>query len=86
MLGLHNSVNSFNTAPKQNRVITTHGFRSTFRDWSADQTDYRREVCEHVLAHKLPDEVEAAYLRGAYLEKRKGLMADWAIYIMHKWP
>lgn len=64
--------------PKQNRVITTHGFRSTFRDWSADKTDYPREVCEHVLAHKLPDEVEAAYLRGAYLEKRKGLMTDWA--------
>ncbi len=63
--------------PKQNRVITTHGFRSTFRDWSADKTDYPREVCEHVLAHKLPDEVEAAYLRGAYLEKRKALMADW---------
>ncbi len=58
-------------APKQNRVITTHGFRSTFRDWSAGKTDYPREVCEHVLAHKLPDEVEAAYLRGAYLEKRK---------------
>jgi integrase len=64
--------------PKQNRVITTHGFRSTFRDWSADKTDYPREVCEHVLAHKLPDEVEAAYLRGAYLEKRKGLMNEWA--------
>lgn len=66
--------------PKQNRVITTHGFRSTFRDWSADKTEYPREVCEHVLAHKLPDDVEAAYLRGAYLEKRKGLMADWAKY------
>ena len=64
--------------PKQNRVITTHGFRSTFRDWSADKTDYPREVCEHVLAHKLPDEVEAAYLRGAYLQKRKGLMNEWA--------
>ena len=68
--------------PKQNRVITTHGFRSTFRDWSADKTDYPREVCEHVLAHKLPDEVEAAYLRGAYLEKRKSLMADWAVFSM----
>ncbi|MCS4300130.1 integrase [Acinetobacter sp. BIGb0196] len=54
--------------PMQNRVITTHGFRSTFRDWSADQTDYPRKVCEHVHAHKLPDEVEVAYLRGAYLE------------------
>ena len=63
--------------PKQNRIITTHGFRSTFRDWSADKTDYPREVCEHVLAHKLPDEVEAAYLRGAYLEKRTGLMNEW---------
>jgi integrase len=64
---------------KQNRVITTtHGFRYTFRDWSTDKTDYPREVCEHVLAHKLPDEVEAAYLRGAYLEKRKRLMSDWA--------
>jgi integrase len=66
--------------PKQNRVITTHGFRSTFRDWSADKTDYSREVCEHVLAHKLPDEVEVAYLRGAYLEKRKALMTDWAVF------
>ena len=70
--------------PKQNRVITTHGFRSTFRDWSADKTDYPREVCEHVLAHKLPDEVEAAYLRGAYLEKRKGLMGDWAEFCENK--
>ncbi len=61
-----------NVDPKQNRVITTHGFRSTFRDWSADKTDYPREVCEHVLAHKLPDEVEAAYLRGAYIEKLNG--------------
>ncbi|MBI1450709.1 site-specific integrase [Acinetobacter sp. FL51] len=68
--------------PKQNRVITTHGFRSTFRDWSADMTDYPREVCEHVLAHKLPDEVEATYLRGAYLEKRKSLMADWAVFCL----
>lgn len=70
--------------PKQNRVITTHGFRSTFRDWSADKTDYSREVCEHVLAHKLPDEVEAAYLRGAYLEKRKALMADWGEFCYEK--
>lgn len=62
--------------PKQNRVIITHDFRSKFRDWSADKTDYPREVCEHVVAHKLPDEVEAGYLRGAYLEKCKGLMPD----------
>ena len=53
--------------PKQNSVITTHGFRSTFRDWSTDKTDYPREV-------------EAACLRGGYIEKRKGLMSNWAIY------
>ena len=67
--------------PKQNRGITTHGFRSTFRDSSADKTDYPREVCEHVLAHKLPNEVEVAHLRGAYLEKRKGLMAKYCYQI-----
>ena len=70
--------------PKQNKVATTHGFRSTFRDWSADQTDYPREVCEHALAHKLPDEVEAAYLRTDYLAKRTSLMADWAKYCVKK--
>ncbi len=59
-------------------MITTHGFCSTFRDWSTDKTDYLHEVCEHVLAHKLPDEIEATYVRGAYLEKRKRLMKDWA--------
>lgn len=48
-------------------------------------TDYPREVCEHVLAHKLPDEVEAAYLRGAHLEKRKSLMADWAEFCENKY-
>lgn len=53
---------------------------STFRDWSADKTDYPREVCEHVLADKLPDDVETAYVRVAYLEKRKGLMDVWADY------
>jgi integrase len=66
--------------PKLNRVITTHGFRSTFCDWSADKTDHPREVFELVLTHKLPNEVKATYLRGAYLEKRKSLMADWAKY------
>lgn len=66
--------------PKQNKVATTHGFRSTFRDWSADETSYPREVCEHALAHKLPDEVEAAYLRTDYLAKRASLMTDWANY------
>jgi integrase len=57
--------------PKQNRIITTHGFRSTFRDWSADKTDYPREVCEHVLAHKLPDEVKLLIYVGLIWKKEK---------------
>ena len=66
--------------PKQNCVITTHGFRSTFRDWAAETTAHPWEVCEHALAHKLPDKVEAAYQRGDLLAKRARLMADWSQY------
>ena len=66
--------------PKQNRVATPHGFRSTFRDWAADETHHPREVCEHALAHQLPDKTEAAYLRSEFLAKRTLLMADWASY------
>lgn len=66
--------------PKQNCVITTHGFRSTFRDWAGETTGYPREVCEHALAHRLADKAEAAYQRGDMLAKRAQLMADWAKY------
>ncbi len=55
-----------------------HGFRSTFRDWVAEQTGYPREVAEQALAHGLKDKVEAAYQRGDLSDKRKRLMADWA--------
>jgi integrase len=69
------------TDPKSNnRIITVHGFRSTFRDWAGETTAYPREVCEHALAHRLPDRVEAAYQRGDLFMKRKGLMTDWAQY------
>lgn len=60
--------------------LTQHGFRSTFRDWAGETTAYPREVCEHALAHKLADGVEAAYQRGDLLLKRAGLMADWVKY------
>ena len=60
--------------------ITVHGFRSTFRDWCAEQTIYPREVAEQALAHNVGDKTEAAYRRGELLEKRKHLMADWARY------
>jgi len=58
--------------------ITTHGFRSTFRDWAGETTAYPREVIEHALAHQLKDKVEAAYARGTLFEKRRRLMEDWA--------
>lgn len=60
------------------KVITAHGFRSTFRDWAGETTAYPREVIEHALAHQLKDKAEAAYQRGDLLEKRRRLMADWA--------
>lgn len=61
--------------------ITAHGFRSTFRDWAAEQTAYPREVAEIALAHTIPDRTEAAYRRGDLFGKRRRLMADWADYI-----
>lgn len=60
-------------------TITAHGFRSSFRDWAADQTAFPREVAEACLAHKLQG-VEAAYRRTDFLEKRAKLMSAWADY------
>jgi integrase len=57
--------------------LTAHGFRSTFRDWAAEMTDYPAEVVEMALAHVVGNKVEAAYRRGDLFEKRKGLMGDW---------
>jgi integrase len=54
-----------------------HGFRSTFRDWCAECTNYPHEVAEMALAHAIPSAVERAYRRGDLLEKRRQLMADW---------
>lgn len=64
--------------------ITIHGFRSTFRDWCSESVAnaFPREVCEHALAHSLPDKVEAAYRRGDLIEKRTLLMQAWADYCM----
>ncbi|CAM8650128.1 XerC Integrase [Oxalobacteraceae bacterium] len=60
--------------------ITVHGFRSSFRMWAAETTNYPREVAEHALAHQLPDAVERAYQRGSQFAKRAALMAEWAVY------
>ena len=62
------------------RDLTAHGFRSTFRDWAAEQTNYPREVAEMALAHTIEDKVEAAYRRGDLFDKRKRLMNEWAKY------
>jgi integrase len=56
---------------------TPHGFRSSFRDWAAEQTHFANEVCEAALAHSISNKVEAAYRRGDLFEKRRELMRAW---------
>jgi integrase len=58
--------------------LTTHGFRSSFRDWAAELTDFPAEVVEMALAHAVRGKVEAAYRRGDLFEKRRKLMIAWA--------
>ena len=58
--------------------ITMHGFRSAFRDWAGDATDFPREIAEMALGHKIGNAVEQAYRRGDALDKRRQLMAAWA--------
>ena len=59
---------------------TVHGFRSTFRDWAAECTNFSNEVCEAALAHVIENKAEAAYRRGDLFEKRRKLMEAWAAY------
>lgn len=61
-----------------------HGFRSTFRDWAAECTDYPAEVAEMALAHAVGDKVEAAYRRGDLFEKRRQMMDDWAAFLVKR--
>ena len=65
---------------RMNVDAVPHGFRSTFRDWAAEQTDYPREVAEMALAHVVRG-VEGAYRRGDLYDKRVALMADWATFL-----
>lgn len=60
--------------------LTVHGFRSTFRDWAAEQTNYPAEVAEMALAHTLGNQVEAAYRRGDLFDKRRQLAEEWGTY------
>ncbi|MFZ4539313.1 tyrosine-type recombinase/integrase [Propionivibrio sp.] len=57
--------------------ITLHGFRSTFRDWASERTNYPKDAAEMALAHSIGDKVEAAYRRGDLFEKRRLMMRDW---------
>ena len=72
--------------PEQdNRIVTVHGFRSSFKDWAEEETSYQSKTVEFALAHKLPDKVEGAYQRGNLLEKRRALMDAWSRYCDTIW-
>lgn len=62
--------------------ITVHGFRSTFRDWAGETTQFGREEVEMALAHTIESTTERAYRRGRALDKRRDLMAAWANYCL----
>ncbi len=66
--------------PKQKRMVTVHGFRSSFRDWTEERTAYPSEMKEMALAHTIGNKAEAAYRRTDMIEKRRRLMDDWAAY------
>jgi integrase len=66
---------------RMGKDVTVHGFRSTFRDWAGDRTEFPREIAEAALAHKVGNAVEQAYRRSTALERRRLLMAQWAAYL-----
>ena len=66
---------------RMNATAVPHGFRSTFRDWAGDKTNYPRDLAEAALAHTVSNQVEAAYRRGTALEKRREMMQDWGDFI-----
>ena len=59
-----------------------HGFRSSFRDWVGELTQFPSDLAEMALAHVLPNKTEAAYRRGDALEKRRGMMEAWALHCL----
>ena len=64
--------------------VTVHGFRSTFRDWVAEETNHPSEVAEKALAHTISNKVEAAYRRGDLIERRRVLLTDWEVFCQSK--
>ncbi len=71
---------------RMERTETVHGFRSSFRDWAADCTNFHREVIEQALAHVIQNQSEAAYLRSNMMAKRGPLMKDWESYVLGTLP
>jgi len=61
-----------------------HGFRTSFRTWAQERTNFPREVAEAALAHTIKDKAEAAYARSDLFEKRRKMMEAWAAYIAVK--
>lgn len=74
----HMNIDTPTWVDKDGNTITVYGFRSTFRMWAAESTNYPREVAEHELAHQLPDAVERAYQRGTQFIRRVAMMKEWA--------
>ena len=66
---------------KHKIAAVPHGFRSSFRDWAAEETNHPREVIEAALAHVVQNRVEAAYRRTDLFDRRRRLMDDWAAYL-----
>ncbi len=67
---------------KHKIAAVPHGFRSSFRDWAAEEADHPHEVIEAALAHVVQNRVEAAYRRTDLFERRRRLMSDWAAYLV----
>jgi integrase len=76
------SENTFNKLMKELGLeVHAHGFRTSFRTWTQEKTNYPREIAEAALAHSLRDKAEAAYARSDLLEKRAEMMEAWAQFI-----
>ena len=74
---------TFTQGPK--KLYARHGFRSTFRDWAAEEAyTFANETIELALAHAIKNKAEAAYRRGDQLERRRELMTAWSEYIDEK--
>jgi integrase len=81
------SENTFNKLVKELGLeVHAHGFRTSFRTWTQEKTNYPREIAETALAHSLKDKAEAAYARSDLLEKRAEMMEAWAQFISSNIP